>query len=82
MGMFGDKLNKDFGTDNCLWYCLDNTCDSVYNTDNLKELDDDNKIIWGRIHKGSKRLVPICATHGRFLMFMEDTVTPKEVTLM
>ncbi len=82
MQMFKERLLKDYGTAGALWYCGKNECDNIYTMENLQALDKSNGVIWGRLHKDSKSLVPICSTHGRFLLFMVDNPDAKEQLLL
>ncbi len=82
MQMFKDKLMKDYGTEGALWYCGINECDNIYTMQNLQALDKEKGVIWGRLHKESKSLVPICSNHGRFLLFMVDNPDSKQELLL
>lgn len=82
MQMFKDKLRKDFGNDNSLWYCMNKECTSVYNKTELFALDVENKVIWGKISPDLTAITPICSIHGRFLLYLEEQPEPKTELLL
>lgn len=68
-----DKVNKIFPEDKHLAFCLTQECVFMSSGEYLKQLDRDGKLMWARLSKNDKTILPICPHHGTVLS-LSDTV--------